>query len=67
MYELNEMLEEYLITLKAEGKVDITIKACRKHIEPFFAYLYSDKWQGRKNRPSGGHKAPNTQIHHLYA
>ncbi|EGK2526733.1 hypothetical protein IOQ60_002546 [Listeria monocytogenes] len=41
MYELNEMLEEYLITLKAEGKVDITIKACRKHIEPFFAYLYS--------------------------
>ncbi|MBF2350148.1 tyrosine-type recombinase/integrase [Listeria marthii] len=48
MYELNEMLEEYLITLKAEGKVDITIKTRRKHIEPFFAYLYATSGKDEK-------------------
>ncbi|MCD2225582.1 tyrosine-type recombinase/integrase [Listeria cossartiae] len=48
MYELNEMLEEYLITLKAEGKVDITIKTRRKHIEPFFAYLYATSGKNEK-------------------
>lgn len=40
-YELNEMLQEYLITMKAEKKAEATIKTRKKHLQPFFDYLYA--------------------------
>lgn len=42
MYEIYEMLDEFLIALQAESKAATTVKTRKKHLQGFFKWLYAN-------------------------